>query len=230
MLNKAGKSTDLVGSYRPLILTSQTFGKGPSRHTEQMGRTRQQKKHLKYLQFFCVQFYFPLTKCFSSTILDNKSSKILEKPLFYQINNKLIKRIKPGLIKVLQFYFKLCISFDILFLNWKIGKVTTWHITSKPKDLVESYRTLKSVYPKWHFVFWINWNMKLEIKFWFSFLYWSWDRKHQNKWFFDFQNNWTLKFKFEVCFSFFILIWKTKNQIYLNKYLMKLVTIPLTQS
>ena len=51
-----------------------------------------------------------------------------------------------------------------------------------------------------------------------------------HKWFSDFQNSWTLKFKFEVCFSFFILIWKTKNQIYLNKYLMKLVTIPLTQS
>ena len=55
-------------------------------------------------------------------------------------------------------------------------------------------------------------------------------RKHQNKWFFDFQNNWTLKFKFEVCFLVFILTWKTKNQIYLNKYLMKLLTIPLTQS
>ena len=39
-----------------------------------------------------------------------------------------------------------------------------------------------------------------------------------------------MKFKFEVCFSFFILIWKTKNEIYLNKYLMKLVTIPLKQS
>ena len=88
----------------------------------------------------------------------------------------------------------------------------------------------QSVYPKCHFVFLINWNMELEIKFWFLFLYWSWDRKHQNKWFSDFQNSWTLKFKFKVCFSFFILIWKTKNQIYLNKCLMKLVTIPLTQS
>ena len=78
--------------------------------------------------------------------------------------------------------------------------------------------------------FLIHWNIKLEIKFLFSFLYWSWDRKHQNKWFSDFRNNWTLKFKIEVCFSVFILIWKTKNQIYLNKYLMKLVTIPLTQS
>ena len=89
---------------------------------------------------------------------------------------------------------------------------------------------LESLYPKFHSVFSINWNIKLEIKFWFSFLYWSWDRKHQNRWFSNFQNNWTLKFKSEVCFSFFILAWKTKNQIYLNKYLMKLVAIPLTQS
>ena len=88
----------------------------------------------------------------------------------------------------------------------------------------------KSVYPKCHFVFLINRNVKSEIKFWFSFLYWSWDRKYQNKWFSDFQNSWTLKFKFEVCFSFSILIWKTKNKIYLNKYYMKLVTIPLMQS
>ena len=48
---------------------------------------------------------------------------------------------------------------------------------------------------------------------------------YKTNWFFDFQNNRILKFKFEVCFSFFILIWKTKNQICLNKYLMKLVTI-----
>ena len=87
----------------------------------------------------------------------------------------------------------------------------------------------QSVYPKHHFV--VFDKLKYEIRnFMISFLYWSWDRKHQNKWFSDFQNNWTLKFKFEVCFSFFILIWKTKNQIYLNKYLMKLTTIPLTQS
>ena len=55
-------------------------------------------------------------------------------------------------------------------------------------------------------------------------------KTNQTKWFFDFQINWELKFKFEVRFSFFILIWRTKKQIYLNEYLMKLVTIPLTQS
>ena len=47
---------------------------------------------------------------------------------------------------------------------------------------------------------------------------------YKTNWFFDFQNNRILKFKFEVCFSFFILIWKTKNQIYFNKYPIKLVT------
>ena len=104
------------------------------------------------------------------------------------------------------------------------------HILSMSKLQHMLSEATQSVYPMCHFVFLITWNMKLEIKFWFSFLYWSWDRKHQNKWFFDFQNSWTLKFKFEVCFSFFILIWKTKSQIYLDKYLMKLVTIPLTPS
>ena len=88
----------------------------------------------------------------------------------------------------------------------------------------------ESVYLKCHNIFLINWNTKLEIKFWFSFQYLSWDMKHQTKWFFDFQNNWALKFKFEFRFPFFILICKTKNQINLNKYFMKLVTIALTQS
>ena len=68
-----------------------------------------------------------------------------------------------------------------------------------------------SVYLKCHSVFLINWNAKLDIKFWFSFLCWSWDIKHKSKWFFDFQNNWDLKFKFEVRFPFFIFIWKIKK-------------------
>ena len=68
-----------------------------------------------------------------------------------------------------------------------------------------------SLYLKCHSVFLINWSTKLDIKFWFSFLCWSWDIKHKSKWFFDFQNNWALKFKFEVRFSFFIFIWKIKK-------------------
>ena len=83
----------------------------------------------------------------------------------------------------------------------------------------------KSVYPKCHFIFLTNWNTKLEIEFWFSFLYWTWHIKYKTNFnFFNFQNNRTLKFKLEFRFSFFILIWKTKNQIFLNKYLIKLVT------
>ena len=70
-------------------------------------------------------------------------------------------------------------------------------------------------------------KLKYEIKnkVWFSFLYLSWGIKHKTKWFFHFKNNWTLKFKYEFSFSFFMLIWETDNQIYLNKYLQKLVTI-----
>ena len=62
-----------------------------------------------------------------------------------------------------------------------------------------------------HF-FLINWNTKSEIKLWFSFLYSSWDIKHQTKWFFDFKSNWTLKLVFKLRFSFLILIWKTENE------------------
>ena len=49
-------------------------------------------------------------------------------------------------------------------------------------------------------------------------------RIHKTNWFFVLQNTRILKFKLEIRFLFFILIWKTKNQIYLNKYLIKLVT------
>ena len=75
-----------------------------------------------------------------------------------------------------------------------------------------------------------NWNTKLEIKIWFSLLRWSWDIKHKNKWFFPFQNNWTLKLIFEVYFLFLIYYLKKSKktkQIYLSKYLIKLVTISL---
>ena len=48
--------------------------------------------------------------------------------------------------------------------------------------------------------------------------------KYKTNLFFDFQNSQTLKSKLEFRFSFFILISKTKNQIFLNKYLIKLVT------
>ena len=75
-----------------------------------------------------------------------------------------------------------------------------------------------------------NWNTKLEIKFWFLFLYWSWGIKHKTKWFFDFHNTWTVKFKFEV--SFFVVHFNLKNEksnLLKNTYLIKLVTISLTQ-
>ena len=65
--------------------------------------------------------------------------------------------------------FLVSCNFDCLYLiifPW--CKLAFWWLT-------------KSVYPKCHFVFLINWSMKFEIKFWFSFLYWSWDRKHQNQ-------------------------------------------------
>ena len=75
----------------------------------------------------------------------------------------------------------------------------------------------------------LKYEKNMQFLFFKKLIFWFLLSIHGFKWFFDFQNNWTLKFKFEVRFSFFNLIWETKNQIYLNKYLMKLVTIPLTQ-
>ena len=118
------------------------------------------------------------------------------------------------------FYFCHLRNPSSIMENLLIPSTYSWTKFSLSTNIRSKWIRVQSVYPKCHFVFLINWNMKLKIKFWFSFLYWSWDKKHQNKWFSD----WTIKFKFEVCFSFFILIWKTKNQIYLNKYLIKLVT------
>ena len=63
--------------------------------------------------------------------------------------------------------------------------------------------------PKVPFRFLINWNTKLEIKFWFSFLYWSWDIKHKNV-FFGFQNNWTLKN--QIWSSVFVFYFNLKSK------------------
>ena len=48
-------------------------------------------------------------------------------------------------------------------------------------ELVFLCYCLQSVYLKCYFIFLINWNTKLEIKIWFSFLYWSWDTKRETK-------------------------------------------------
>ena len=99
-----------------------------------------------------------------------------------------------------------------------------------------------------NFIFWFQIKKRISKSFFF-FQFWLWNWKMKNEkfskfvlflnqktshtfgtririqWFFYFRSNWALKFKFEVCFSCFILIWKTENQICLNKYLMKQVTI-----
>ena len=95
-------------------------------------------------------------------------------------------------------YMKFVFRFS--FLNWKtngcLGTRIFLNVWKKSREII----------------FLVNWNTKLEIKLWFSFLYRSWDIKHQTKWFFNFKSNWTLKFEFELRFSFLILIWKTENE------------------
>ena len=62
------------------------------------------------------------------------------------INNKLIKHLKPGLIKFLHSFFKLCINFAIHPTNWKIAKVIMFHKIGTPEDFVGSYRLLSLTY------------------------------------------------------------------------------------
>ena len=49
------------------------------------------------------------------------------------ISNKLIKCLKPSLLKVLHFFFNLCINFGIQPANWKIAKVIILHTAGKPE-------------------------------------------------------------------------------------------------
>ena len=78
------------------------------------------------------------------------------------------------------------------------------------------------MYLKCHFFFFFD-KLKYKIRN-KDFVSLDWDIKHKVKWFFGFQIT-EHKIKFEIHFSFFVLIWKTKNQIYLKKYLIKLVII-----
>ena len=59
------------------------------------------------------------------------------------INNKLIKYLKPALLKFLHFFFNLCINFGIYPANWKIAKAIILHKAGKPEDLAGSYRPLR---------------------------------------------------------------------------------------
>ena len=58
------------------------------------------------------------------------------------INNKLIKYLKPTLLKFLHFFFNMCINFGIHPANWKIAKVIMLHKAGKPEDLAGSCRPL----------------------------------------------------------------------------------------
>ena len=52
-------------------------------------------------------------------------------PVIDQINIKLIRYIKPGLVKFFHFFLNLCIYIDIHTLNWKIAKVIMLHRASR---------------------------------------------------------------------------------------------------
>ena len=134
------------------------------------------------------------------------------------ILNKICMELTEGWLNV--FYFQArCSRLSLYYYENLFGSVK-----SKQEETNESYTNnialmLNNLCTQSAISFFlINWNTKLQIKFWFLFLSWNWDIKHETNSFFDFQNNRTLKFKLKVRF------WKTKNQICLNKYLMRLVT------
>ena len=99
---------------------------------------------------FNVQDYSPLiyvndhAEFISINELDRiiKNLGIKKSPGLDSINNKLIKHLRPALLKFLDVFFNLCINFGIHPVNWKIAKVIMLRKASKPEDLVGSYRPL----------------------------------------------------------------------------------------
>ena len=71
-----------------------------------------------------------------------KHLDIKKAPGLDSINNKLIKHLRPALLKFLHFFSNLCISFGIHPDNWKIAKIIMLHKAGKPEDLVGNYRPL----------------------------------------------------------------------------------------
>ena len=97
-----------------------------------------------------VQDYSPLKsvddhhKFISINELDRiiKNLGIKKAPRLDSINIKLIKYLKPALLKFLHFFFNLSINSGIHPANWKIAKVIILHKAGKPEDLAGSYRPL----------------------------------------------------------------------------------------
>ena len=58
------------------------------------------------------------------------------------INNNLIKHLRPALSSLLHFLFNSCINFGIHMANWKIANIIMLYKAGKPEDLVGSYRPL----------------------------------------------------------------------------------------
>ena len=97
-----------------------------------------------------VQDYSPLKSADDHQEFNNineldriiKNVDIKKAPGLDPINNKLIKHLKPALLKFLHLFFNLCINFGIHPANWKIEKVIMLHKAGKPEDLAGSSKPL----------------------------------------------------------------------------------------
>ena len=63
--------------------------------------------------------------------LDIKKVEMIE-------STTLFEQLNPGRIKLLLFFFNLCINFSIHYIYWKIAKIVMLHKAGKPEDLVGS--------------------------------------------------------------------------------------------
>ena len=108
------------------------------------------EREIQYFFILNVQDYSPLKSVddHEELISINEIGRIIKNlgikkaPGLGYFNSKLIKHLKPALLKVLHFFFNLCINFGIHPANWKIAKVIMLHKAGKPENLAGNYRLL----------------------------------------------------------------------------------------
>ena len=108
------------------------------------------ERETRYFFLLNVQDYSPLKsvddheELISINELDRiiKNLGIKKVPGLDYINSKFIKHLKPALLKVLHFFFNLCINFGIHPANWKMAKVIMLHKAEKLENLAGHYRLL----------------------------------------------------------------------------------------
>ena len=129
--------------------------------------------HRNHIYTFHLYFVCYFNISYSIFLLKNYSL------LLYRIYNSLCQSC-PGAARK-KFSVKRILP---IFYNFNLFLLQTFSETweASLREFIFS-EAPEFVYLECHFIFIINLNTKLERKFWFSFLYWSSEIKHQTKWF-----------------------------------------------